>query len=162
MRIVMKKKLRLLGLVAVCVAIGACAQPEQAKAPFTPTMSVNQFMTWFLEPSADLVWDSAGFIVTEEGEVDLQPTTQEGWDNVRNHASIVAEAGNLLMQPGYAADAGDWTDYANGLVVAAQSARDAAIAKDADALFEAGGAIYRVCRACHSRYIIDAAGAPNE
>jgi hypothetical protein len=158
----MMRKLTTLSIVAVCLATGACAQPEQAKVPFAATMSVHQFMTWFLEPSADLVWGSAGFIVTEEGEIDLQPTTQEGWDNVRNHASIVAEAGNLLMQPGYAADAGDWTDYANGLVVAGQSAREAAIAKDADALFEAGGAIYRVCRACHSRYIIDAAGSPSE
>ena len=151
-----KMKLSLLGLVG-CLAIGGCAQPEEASVSFAPSMTVHQFMTWFLEPSADAIWDSAGFVITEEGEVDLQPTTQEGWDVVRNNAAIVTEAGNLLMMPGYAADAGDWTDYANGLVAAGKSAREAAIAQDADALFEAGGAIYRVCRACHSRYIIEAA-----
>ena len=150
-------KYRRWGLAAFCCALFGCTQPEQTQAPFTPTMNVHELMVWALEPSADLIWDSAGFIITEEGEVDLQPTTQEGWDEVRNRAAVVAELGNVLMMPGYAADAGDWTDYAKGLTVAGQQARNAAVAKDADALFEAGGAIYRVCRACHSRYVIDEA-----
>ena len=147
--------LRVLGLVGVCACVMSCAEPPAPPTPYTSTMTVHEFMTWYLEPSADVIWDSAGFILTEEGEVDLQPTTQEGWDHVRNSASIVAEAGNLLMMPGYAADAGDWTDYSSGLVDAALSARQAAMDQNADALFEAGGAVYRVCRACHNRYIIE-------
>jgi hypothetical protein len=150
---------RLMGVLAAGLVLFGCGEPEEPQTPFNTTMTVHEFMLWYLEPAADVIWDSAGFIVTEEGEIDLQPTTQEGWDHVRNSASIVAEAGNLLMMPGYAADAGDWTDYSSGLVTAALSARAAAVAQDADALFDAGGAVYRVCRACHNRYIIEE-GAP--
>ena len=77
---------------------------------------MHEMMTWYLEPAADVIWGSAGFVITESGEVDLQPTTQEGWDNVRNNATVVAEAGNLLMMPGLAVDALDWQDYSVGLI----------------------------------------------
>ena len=105
-----------------------------------------------------MYWDNAGYVITDAGEQDLQPTTQEGWDVVRNAATVVAEGGNLLMMPDYAADSGAWMEYAAGLTAAGISARDAAIAKDADALFQAGANLYSVCLACHNRYIIQAEG----
>lgn len=144
--------------VVVAVLLGcltACGGQEQQALPVKPTGTVHEFMLWHLEPAADVLWDSAGFILTAEGEQDLQPTTQEGWDHVRNNATVVAESGNLLMLPGYAADAGDWLEYAAGLVDAGIYAREAAEAKDADALFQAGANLYNVCLACHNRYIIE-------
>jgi hypothetical protein len=110
-------------------------------------------MTHYLEPAADRIWDSAGFVITVEGEVDLQPTTDEGWFAVEHAATVVAEGGNLLMLEGYAADAGDWVEYAQGLSRAALKARAAAEQQNADALFAAGGEIYSVCKACHNRYM---------
>jgi cytochrome c556 len=115
-------------------------------------------MVWYLEPAADVIWDSAGFVITEDGEVDLQPTTQEGWDQVRNSATVVAEGGNLLMLPGLAVDADDWRDYSSGLIDAGVKARQAAVNRDAEALFDAGGQIYNVCRACHNRYMDQSGG----
>ena len=47
-------------------------------------------------------------------------------------------------------------EYSQALVAAGITARDAAIAQDADALFEAGARLYNVCRACHNRYINEA------
>jgi hypothetical protein len=135
--------------------LSGCAKPEAVEMAYEPSVSVQNFMLWMLEPASDILWDSAGFIVTEEGEQDLQPTTQQGWDAVRNAATVVAESGNILMMPGYRADDADWVEYAAGLTRAALQARQAAIAKDADALFNAGGALYNVCRACHSKYIIE-------
>ena len=140
-----------------CFLLLGCGEPDaRDTTPYKATASVHDFMYWVLEPAADVIWDSAGFILTEEGEVDLQPTTQEGWDKVRDAATVVAEAGNLLMMPGYRADEGDWVEYSTGLTQAALQARAAAEAKDADALFETGGYVYNVCRACHNRYIIEA------
>ncbi len=141
-------------VLAVMLLVTGCGQPAEPATAYKPTASVHDFMVWMLEPAADVIWDSAGFILTAEGEVDLQPTTQEGWDHVRNSATMVAESGNLLMMPGYAAP-GDWMEYAAGLVAAGELARQAAQAQDADALFDAGGQIYNVCRACHNRYIIE-------
>lgn len=148
-----KKRSQICLLALVTVAAGCGQTEEAAPLAFTPTGSVLEFMNWHLEPAADVLWDSAGFILTDEGERDLQPTTQEGWDHVRNAATVVAESGNLLMMPGYAVDS-DWMEYAQGLVTAGISARDAAQAKDADALFQAGARLYNVCLACHNRYIV--------
>ncbi|XOV81968.1 MAG: hypothetical protein ACFHXK_13995 [bacterium] len=144
-------------LLLAVVMLAGCSQPaETAAVDFKPTGRVLDFMNWHLEPVADVLWDSAGFIVTEEGEVDLQPTTQEGWDAVRNAATVVAESGNLLMMPGYASDS-DWMEYSQALISAGLKAREAAEAKDADALFQAGAHLYSVCLACHNRYIVQSA-----
>ena len=57
-----------------------CGDTQQnTQVPFKNTLSMHEMMTWYLEPAADVIWDSAGFVITESGEVDLQPTTQEGW-----------------------------------------------------------------------------------
>ena len=148
-------------LVAVLLMVG-CSQSRDTNTspsmPFESTASVHDFMYWVLEPAADVIWDSAGFVITIEGEVDLQPTTQEGWDKVRNAATVVAESGNLLMLPGYRADDQDWVEYSAGIIAAGKMARSAAQAQDADALFDAGGALYNVCRACHNKYIVEPSG----
>jgi hypothetical protein len=108
-------------------------------------------MQWIIEPAADEIWDSAGTIITAEGRTELAPTTDAGWDDVRKHAAILAEAANLLMLPGRAAGP-DWIAYAQGLRTTARQALAAAEARDADALFEAGGQIYQACVACHAQY----------
>ena len=141
-------------LISGLLMLGGCGEPPSPPPPYQATLSIHEFMVWYLEPAADVIWDSAGFVLTAEGEVDLQPTTQEGWDHVRNSAAVVAEAGNLLMMPGYAAP-GDWQEYAEGMIGAANLARDAAIAQDADALFDAGGLVYNVCRSCHNKYMVE-------
>ena len=69
--------------------------------------------------------------------------------------NFVAESGNLLRMPGYAADDGDWMEYSAALVGAGEKAREAAMQQDADALFQAGANLYNVCLACHNRYIIE-------
>jgi hypothetical protein len=149
---------RWLCLVVAAALAGAagCSEPPQS-SPYQATASLHDFMVWGLEPAADVLWDSAGYVVTVDGEQDLQPTTDEGWASVRNSATVVAESGNLLMMPGYRADTEDWMEYARGMVDAGIAAREAAQAHDADALFDAGGQLYNVCRACHNRYIIEPA-----
>ena len=137
-------------LIAICAA---CAEQESQQVLPTATGSTYQMMTSYLEPAADEIWGSAGLIITEDGEVDLRPTTEEGWLNVINAATVVAEGGNLLLINGYSPNEADWDAYSRGLTSAALKARRAAESQDADALFDAGGEIYNVCRACHNRYI---------
>ena len=144
------KKLIWLFLIAICAS---CAEQEAQQVLPKATGSTYQMMTSYLEPAADQIWGSAGLIITEDGEVDLRPTTEEGWLNVINAATVVAEGGNLLLINGYSANEADWAAYSKGLTLAALKARQAAESQDADALFDAGGEIYNVCRACHNRYI---------
>lgn len=147
------------GLVLISLLLAACGQSERPaethSIPFKPTGDVKFIMQWVLDPAADQIWDSAGSIITDEGVEDLRPTTEDGWLAVQRSAVIVAEAGNLLMMPGRAKDNGDWQEFALGLVDAGLSAKSAAEAQDADALFDAGGQIYRVCSSCHAAYVQD-------
>lgn len=140
-----------LSAVLVCLLLGGCGQ-QSAPSPFDNTHSTHDVMTWVLDPAADHVWASAGQIITEAETVDLAPTTDEGWDQVRYSATVVAEAGNLLMLPAHARDQRDWMEISHGLFQAGVLAEQAAQAQDADALFDAGGVIYNVCVACHQLY----------
>lgn len=140
------------GVSLFALVIAGCSAGS-SDIPYAPTGSQYQFMTDYLEPASDVIWGSAGAVITVEGEVDLQPTTEEGWLEVVHAATVVAEGGNLLMMPGLSMETTDWNEYAQGLTRAALQAKQAAQAQDADALFDAGGAIYNVCRACHNQYM---------
>lgn len=137
-----------------------CSEAEPpAIAPeeptYKPVATLGQTMAWILEPAADVIWDSAGFVITAQGEQDLTPTTEEGWNAVLHAAAYLTEAGNLLMLPGRSAGA-DWNEYSRGLISAGERAIEAAQARDSEALFDAGGRIYQVCRACHNQYWVKA------
>ncbi len=144
-----------------CVLSG-CGEPPPAAGPFEPVHDVGETMRLVLEPAADLVWDSAGQIISLEGVEDLAPTTAEGWLQVAHAAAVVAESGNLLMTPSRARDAGEWTEISRGMVRAGVRAREAAEAQDADALFAAGGHLYNVCVSCHQQYWVDRPERPGE
>ena len=141
---------------ALGVLVG-CDQRAEIEIPTEPTYQpvtdILQTMEWILDPATDVIWDSAGTIITAEGRRELAPTTPEGWNRVRNNAAIVAEAGNLLMVPGRAAGP-EWIRYAQGLSAAGMIVMAAAEAQDPDALFDAGGQLYGACVACHDRYWI--------
>ena len=100
---VVPRSLRVLPLFLVLagsLATPGCTQEVEQQVSFEPIVDSRQMMNWILDPNADVIWGSAGTITTFEGVEDLTPTTQEGWDAVRNAAATLAEAGNLLKIPG--------------------------------------------------------------
>ena len=132
--------------------LAACSQdPSPAPVPYQPVTDVHHTMELILDPAADVIWSSAGTIITAEGRQELAPTTDEGWHIVEQSAAVVAETGNLLMMPGRGAGE-DWIEYSQGLIEAGSLAMQAAQDQDPDALFDAGGRIYQVCLACHNQY----------
>jgi hypothetical protein len=159
----MKNKLVFLGGLLLLTACGASQQTgknesslvQDQATPFKTATNLKQTMEWVLDPAADHIWDSAGAIITDAGTEELAPTTDAGWELVRNSAAIVAQSGNLLMLPGIALGENDWMELSAGLVDAGMLALKAAEAQDSDALFKAGGQIYNVCRACHQQYVTE-------
>ncbi len=149
------------GFLLLALLLTGCGQSEQSASqmqyteapPFQPTGDVKHLMQWVLDPAADQVWGSSGSIITAAGTQDLTPTTDAGWLAAQHSAAVVAEGGNLLLMPGLARDHKDWQDFSLGLVAAGQLAMAAAAERDAEALFDAGGQIYRVCASCHAVYI---------
>jgi len=137
-------------LATASLLLGGCQQDPEPP-PYALSADITESMLWILEPAADVIWDSAGFVIDASGETDLSPSSEEAWNEVLYAAATLSESGNLLMLPGRSAGE-DWNEYARGLVTAGERARDAALAQDAEALFNAGGQIYQVCRACHNQY----------
>ncbi len=148
----MIRPLNFIGLIHILalLATGCGQSSEQARLD-----RVHDLMTDKMEPAVEGIWDSAGWIVTEEGEEELWPTTDEGWQRVIESAEKVAEAARALQTSRYAASEDDWNEIADGLIGAANRAKRAAADRDKQELFDAGGHLYRVCVACHQRYMTE-------
>ncbi|MGA0605291.1 hypothetical protein ACO2Q0_04755 [Phenylobacterium sp. VNQ135] len=143
-----------LALAAAAVLLLASCQ-KKAEEPQYSGLDMQELMVHVVDPAAFAFWRGSGFELTEEGERDLAPTTDEGWKVVEDGAATVAEAGNLLMLPGRGREPADeWNKYAKLLTERALEAKAAAEAKDKKAVFDTGGRLYEVCVACHEKYVI--------
>jgi hypothetical protein len=142
-------------VVMTCSMLSSCSEEKVYSPPFEPAGDMAHTMAFVLDPAADLIWDSAGTIVTASGEEDLAPTTDEQWLAVRSSAVVVAETGNLLMMPGRAVDQDAWVEISVGLIKVGKRLEVAAQNQDADALFEEGANLYNVCVACHQIYVTE-------
>ena len=97
--------------LCLLVIIGALFLPAcsgAAPPPFRPVADVKQLMASVVEPAAEVYWDAVGTIIDANGVTEIEPTTTEEWDAVRNAAYVVAESGNLLMMSNRAKDGGDF------------------------------------------------------
>ena len=120
--------------------------------PFQTTANMKDLMLNVLDPAADGIWDSVGFIMTPEGTFEKVPTTDDEWAGVRAHAIQLAESGNLLMLPSRSGGSAEWITEAKALIDASNRAIKAIEAKDKAALFTIGGDIYDVCTNCHKQF----------
>jgi len=144
----MRTTLFLLPASAAFVLAGACS-PRPA---FKPVASVKQLMQATIEPSAEVVFEAVGTIISAGGVEEIAPKSDEEWATVRNNALTLAESGNLLMIGDRARDKRDWMKMSQALVDVGVTALKAAEARNPEALFQAGGEIYEVCQQCHTRY----------
>ncbi|MCG8412962.1 MAG: hypothetical protein MI746_01985 [Pseudomonadales bacterium] len=143
---------------ALFVSLSACAPQEEAtdtavtESAYNTDLNMQEIMALVLEPAADILWDSGGWVMDASGYEELYPTTDDGWAYVRAQAAIVVESGNSLAIPGRAEDNDAWMIYSEGLSDAGILAMEAAAAQDKEAFFQAGAQLYSVCTACHQAY----------
>ena len=109
-------------------------------------------MASFVDPTADVVWESVGTIYTKEGVFEKAPATDEEWNDVRASAVALVEVGNLLMMPGRSGGNEEWVKLAQALITQSQRAIKAAEAHDRDGVFNTGADIYEACVNCHKRF----------
>ena len=149
----MRTALRWIPLGAILLfGCNAPPPPPSAAPPISLVLNLKQFMEWVLDPAADVIWDSVKTVYTQTGEQETKPQTDGQWDEVGNSAARVKEAGNLLVNEAHMRDNKEWGNRVRGLIAAADKARLAAEAKNAEALFDAGGEIYTACSACHVKF----------
>ncbi|MGE3508002.1 MAG: hypothetical protein AB7N65_03870 [Vicinamibacterales bacterium] len=122
-------------------------------ASLVPVASVRQIMTGIVAPGAEAVFRAVSTTVTQQGTEEKQPRTPEEWAAVADGAAALAEAGNLLMLDGRALDRQDWLAMSRAMIDAGSLALKAVAARDARALFDAGGEVYVSCDNCHRQYM---------
>ena len=138
--------------VALMAGCGQPPAPPPASPPYNTTLNMKQVMNWVIDPAADVVWESVAIIITEKGENQKAPKTDEEWAAVRNAAATLVESGNLLMLQGRAREDKHWNAAAKRLSDASNVALTAAEKKDVAALFDSGATIFNACSACHAKY----------
>jgi Cytochrome C' len=168
-----------LALLAGCQPSTPASSTAAATAPPPllprPQASTIALMTGVIAPTSDAIWQA-------------MPASDKDWAELRYKVLLMAEAANLLAVPDrpgllpgekLASPAGpgdlppeksaekikaEWATYlayAQTLQNGAMATLKAVDAKDADALVEAGGAIYEACEQCHKRFWYpDAPAAP--
>ena len=147
-------------IAVVLTACGGSKQPATVAAPgatappFHTAMTTQQLMNWIIDPNAAAIWNSVGTITTAQGTEEKHPKTDQEWASFRNAAATLVESGNLLMLDGRAVDNDQWMATSRAMADAAASVLEAAEAKDVEAYFDAGGALYEACTACHSKYLV--------
>ena len=139
-------------LLAGCNAPPPPAPTVPAAPPYNTSLSLKQVMEWVIDPAADEVWESVAIIITDKGENQKAPKTDEEWAKVRNGAATLVEAGNLLMIQGRMRDDKKWLASAKRMSDAGLVALRAAEKKDVAALFDSGALIYNACSACHNDF----------
>lgn len=126
----------------------AASQPRAEPA----VLSTRDLMRHVVNPAAELFWKGSGTVDTEQGEANRTPTSDAAWAALVNAAAVVQESGALLLLPERARDE-DWARFSRQLASAGAAGVEAARARDEEAVFEAGSAMYEACYACHGKYI---------
>jgi hypothetical protein len=142
-----------------------------------PVATVKDVMDFIVIPSSEFVFNSVSSTEGPNGPVEKQPRTDAEWTEVKKHALLLSEAGNLLMVPGrhvagpkdksnnpgselepaqmdalVAKSPAAFAAKARGLIDATALALKAIDAKNVEGLSDAGGAIDEACENCHLTY----------
>jgi hypothetical protein len=120
--------------------------------PFDTTVSVKDLMANMMDPTADVVWDAVGTIMTKEGTFEKSPQTDDEWNNVKAHAIMLVEGGNLLMLPARSGGNQEWIQMAQDLITQSKRMITAAEKHDRQAVFDVGADIYDRCVNCHKKF----------
>ena len=137
-------------------ALVGCGKQEAAvkpvPLPFQPKATLEEVMHHMVIPNAEVVWKSTGSVVTKEGVKEFKPSNDDQWFEVENSATVLTEAGNLLMMEPRAKDNGKWIERCKALVEAGDGVRKAARDKNVEALFVGGSVLFDSCQGCHFEY----------
>ena len=140
---------RWLPFLSIAVLAG-CSAPKTT--PIKAIATREEVMHHLVIPNAQRVWSAVGTTMTVESTVEKAPKTDDEWFEVESAATVLMEAGNLLMMDGRAFDTGKWIEYSKALRETADTVRQAAKKHDAAGVFERGGDMFESCQGCHFAY----------
>lgn len=127
-------------------------QSKASKVDATQPIEIRQLMLWLIDPAADAIWDSVATIMKEKETIQLAPKNDAEWENLRQQAMVISEAGNLLLMKERQRPGKIWTLAARKLQSSGRLALVASLKQDPELMFKAGEEIYKACAACHHSY----------
>ncbi len=147
-------------LFAIAVLLAACgggqSETSSAASLAPPTeeqaLAAQTFMKTTLEPAAEELWNSVGFIIDASGEHDLSPQTDEEWAAVETRVDTLEIFLDGLKQANFAWDASTWSGYVDEVIEAAEANRLAAELHDVEAMYVAGERLDTACESCHLHF----------
>ena len=177
---------RLSWLAPAALSMLAACQP-QTEAPGAPTgtaqpvvPTVHESMTQTFTPQSNRLWELAGSLYDDNGELDASLLSDAQWQELGKAAEGMRDVANALAEatavrvaaegvpiqaegtpgsPGAAqvqalidADVNGFREEARKLVGVASDAVTAARARDAAKLDEASNRLNEVCTSCHTRF----------
>ena len=89
--------MRILSILPIALLAGSCAAPPKPQPPYKPLATLEEVMHGMVIPNAQIVWKSVGTIITKDGVEEIRPKTEDDWIDIEASATILMEAGNLLM-----------------------------------------------------------------
>jgi hypothetical protein len=141
--------------------------------------TVQEIMDTLVDPSADALWGSVGWVESGQGSSFRQPATPQQWRQLQSHADrLIAGAVQLgktrhvgsnghsaladtntpgirtaiQIQHDIQSDPAKFAAAAHRLEDAARAAAGAVAARNGTGLVEAGAKIDAACEACHAAY----------
>jgi hypothetical protein len=128
--------------IAVLLFLANAAAAQQPSGS-RPAAGVLELMKSIVIPASDAV-----FGVGKEA-----PKNDKDWTAVQDSAAKLTDAAKLLMRQAPSTDGANWVKYSNAMSAAAETAGNAAKAKNVDAVLDAGDVLYGTCDDCHKRYM---------
>jgi hypothetical protein len=148
---------------ALCLAplliMAACSEQQSTAtsqsstvSPYNITLDMQALMALVVEPVADTLWSTAGWVMSDAGYEELYPTTDEGWGFAYNQSAMIVEIGNMLALPDRVQNRDTWLTYSQALSKVGEMAMKATAEQNKEDYFQAGAQLYSVCTACHQAY----------
>ena len=140
-----------IGSVSVVGLLSACAGDEN-NGPYDREAIIEVMRQ--VDQQADVIWGNSGSEWDADGERELFPTTDEGWQQLVVAGQALVTLGQDLKgyinQNDPRADA--WLTYAAAISDVSKKLVAAAQEQDKKTTFDDGGVLYQVCTACHATF----------
>ena len=114
---------------------------------FVSNPELKDVMDAMVMEQADVLWSVTG--------PEDQPKDDDGWHKIDHAAIAMIETMRFLQKSDLTKDQMEWQNRTKALIDAANQARASIKEKNADKLFEAGGAIEEACASCHKIYYVE-------
>jgi hypothetical protein len=109
-------------------------------------------MNVLTNPASEVVFSAVLTVSSSRGVDNIVPKTDRDWRKVEDNAALLVESGNLLLMGSRVKDKGDWIRMTRDFIEASIVSRNAAKAKDVNALYLSYDRLYLTCERCHLKY----------